>query len=290
MTFQAGATRRRGRHGSTSIEPPFGKLRTATKCKAAGFTLIELLVVIAIIALLLSILLPALGRARRYMRTVKCATQLRGFGNASQMFANDNDGWLPRNDGNGLTEQVWSRRPPIGTFWGACFSPYLPNGLTYDMIKDDEDPRGRVQQWIKDNDFFRCPANEAAGTERGMDYAVNNFDFQYYRLHSDENDPYQQLRKEHAILAAGHMDFVAADVMYLGESSRLDFNFHDVHSPGHCTYDDQGQPAGDRMIRPSDDRHGGSCNIAFFDGHAETREMTPENFPFDVFVPYWDED
>ncbi|MBN2209883.1 MAG: type II secretion system protein [Sedimentisphaerales bacterium] len=70
-----------------------------------GFTLIELLVVVAIIALLVSILMPALGRARELANQVKCGTQLNGIGKAIALYVNDYKEAYPQttpsNNGNG---------------------------------------------------------------------------------------------------------------------------------------------------------------------------------------------
>ena len=60
-----------------------------------GFTLVELLVVVGIIALLMSILLPALNKARENARQVKCANNMRQIWMACLMYANENKDMLP---------------------------------------------------------------------------------------------------------------------------------------------------------------------------------------------------
>lgn len=61
---------------------------------SGGFTLVELLVVVAILALLISLLLPALGRARDVAITVRCASNLRQIGVAAGTYTTDNNSYM----------------------------------------------------------------------------------------------------------------------------------------------------------------------------------------------------
>jgi len=92
----------------TTVRIPAGLLRHRRTCRAGAFTLIELLVVIAIIALLISILLPALGHAREAGRTAKCMSQTRHSVQALLMFSMDRKGQAP------LAGQIYTMSP--GTF------------------------------------------------------------------------------------------------------------------------------------------------------------------------------
>ena len=85
-----------------------------------AFTLVELLVVIGIIALLIGILLPALGQARQVANRVKCLNNLHNIGNCMLIYANENHGLLvplgPLEDGkaNAVDPQYpWQTGQPI---------------------------------------------------------------------------------------------------------------------------------------------------------------------------------
>ena len=138
----------------------------------AGFTLVELLVVIGIIALLISILLPTLGRARKAANTVKCAANIRSILQGMTIYASQNNGSIPgsawttarliysdpeaaaiapgiSNTNCPSVIQIFDWASPIARIMGVAFD----EGAT-------EASRGARFRQMRDWPGFVCPENE----------------------------------------------------------------------------------------------------------------------------------
>lgn len=110
-----------------------------------GFTLIELLVVIAIIGILASMLLPALGRAKRAAHTVACVSNLRQIGIALNLYVQDNNDHLP----------YCALLPSVNTNLPAISVPLLP--------------------YLKGTNIFQCPADQTMFPVEGISYEWNMY-------------------------------------------------------------------------------------------------------------------
>jgi len=87
-----------------------------------GFTLIELLVVVAIIALLASLLLPSLSKARERAREAVCTSHLKQVGYASVMYSDANGGWWPYQEAENVPDAL---KPGGNESWGRLLLTYL---------------------------------------------------------------------------------------------------------------------------------------------------------------------
>ena len=120
---------------------------------AWAFTIIELLVVIAIIAILASLLLPTLGRAKATASSLRCNNNLRQLQLAWRVYADDNSGWLVPNYETGI-EAVWQSMRSPSNCWlvGAAFLSPDPTGIQQGALWDYTQKSATI---------YRCPSDRS---------------------------------------------------------------------------------------------------------------------------------
>jgi prepilin-type N-terminal cleavage/methylation domain-containing protein/prepilin-type processing-associated H-X9-DG protein len=144
------------------------KLKIENRPGAGAFTLIELLVVIAIIAILASMLLPALARAKESGKRISCVNNLRQMGLSMQLYMDDNDGLQPQRTinlpGGSWPAQLKDYYKDLKVL--ICASDLNPQGNSSANSNEDRAPRSYiVNGW---NDYFEAqgvPFSNLQGTK-----------------------------------------------------------------------------------------------------------------------------
>jgi prepilin-type N-terminal cleavage/methylation domain-containing protein/prepilin-type processing-associated H-X9-DG protein len=216
-----------------------------------GFTLIELLVVIAIIALLLSIVTPALKKAREMGQRVACQNQLRTIGMANVLYANDN---------NGSYVPIYDSSMPVGhQHWvtNDAFRSYLD----MDSFRSEGDGGNYIVPRA-----FLCPSDRisidpANVSSQGvmMSYGYNLTDWGWGNFGNYAGHKTGAIKMAAVKLAFSDgidwwVEWAAADYRIgwdlIGQASIDTYKARNIHGP--TIY-----------------RHSEGSNIGFYDGHVE---------------------
>ena len=229
------------------------------RMKPCGFTLIELLVVIAIIAILASMLLPALTRAREYSKEVKCVNNFGTISKAVVLYQDDNKGYFPRHHKTSLPAlepYLWFGKRYCGLDGYLPFksnSDYLGGIYLYNKKKivrnafvcpAAPEPPGA---WIKSNSGKGIVCRPAIEGELYMSIGFNK----HFHNSSERNYTIKitVLRRPSA-------------TVYMADSCGWgNIDYRCVFKP---TYSEDGQA---KSVPP---RHNGKANFLYADGHVKS--------------------
>jgi len=239
--------------------------------KRKGFTLVELLVVIGIIALLISILLPSLNRARETANRVKCSSNLKQIGLAIQLYANENKGAYPRTyylAGSNLTN--WFIATGSTSFGGTSGSsssdPFVGgasnvvgvNNITAAMFL-----LLRTQQLS--SEVFTCPSSSAEkdGFLNGNVQDQSNFTNLKLNLSYSIANPYPNntaINSGYKLNTSTNPELAVMSDINPGTAASTQYNPLTVTSTSSAT----------QMATANTRNHGGDGqNVMFADGHVE---------------------
>ena len=250
--------------------------------RRSGFTLIELLVVVAIIALLISILLPSLRKAKELAKVAICAANQRNMNTAVHGYASEHGGSLPsyRRDGADCPSSNWS----ITVKWNHSFL----GGSDENNVNTDNPGRRKLNPYVESPGMFECPADHgstAAPWRVNGDPGTNLFRWwgcSYYYMGSWYGGTYTDTDWGHAILWGKRMEDMEEVHLQLSTGDATVY-----YTFAYLTWFPQGPHATYYMWHdlPSDHPgeqaesswyfYGPKCNVGFLDGHVSFLRLGP---------------
>ena len=242
-----------------------------SKTIKSGFTLVELLVVISIIALLVSILMPALGKARKQAQQLVCSAHMKQFGLATHLYSMDNNDHLQACIGSSLPEShpdFLSEDPATMVTWDKALDPYLASEVEDPTVNTDHE------------DIFSCPTDKV---ERGPDDSGNDrrkrsySQVFYYNIIGKYNKPGEPWWPWHNSYIISRAQHPSETILFTDWQTF--HNLRHYNNPGsiiHFTYWNGGWPGYDADVpSPREAKYHGNGNVyLFLDGHGEP--LTPE--------------
>lgn len=245
------------------------------------FTLIELLIVIAIIAILASLLLPAMGRARAAAQRSICSGNLRQLATADQSYANDYQYLTAVNTGSQPGEYDHS--------WMTNLMAYINPSFDYWKIPN---PRISTYGAILKKSVFNCPARtqyiptSSGGNALQLCYAANNF--YYLADHPNASASSSKILKKCARIsnanfavmpvnpAANSAGVTASRIILLG-----DIGYNKTTGYADNYYTDLNNGWRGSTTNTTALRHNGYGCVALMDGHVEAAGFR------DVYVNFY---